>query len=801
MVFRVDTDKMYLSSESRIFKTERFIKETARMSGVDDFLTKIAEAVTSSNLGLWSATDKNVLVSTEEGAHTVFFRFGKNVRTETKLLPKDIIFFHYVDREKKTLTNDQRFIDYFLTHKTFTFRVSLVKDDSVPIDFQKLYRLANVDNVNFPLLTDKQKEIVTTEDKNMLVQGVAGSGKTNLCIDKIIWSACRAYTGRVLYSTYSRGLLIETKTRVNHFKKSLSSFIEKYRENKVVFCDSNCKACVENRLGLTLDVDDIDKIIEKTESIIAFLDTQVDYYLLEDLYKKYVGEKQVADENFFIKDFVSGLKNHRLAGRAEKIKDISYEVVYKEIFGMIYGSYPPEKPQERMSEEEYVSLRGGEFGKAQCEVIYSIALDYGKYMEKNGLVDNNLISRELLAVLPEDKPYSLVVLDEVQDFTQVNLFLFRSLCFRMFCVGDALQMINPSYFGFAYLKRLLFTEDEATVAELKHNYRNTEKIEKIIEKLGQINISQFGTHSFVLKGQSVDSDVQTSAVYVRDRDFAERINRENFDNFTIVCASAKQKETLRKTLKRQEILTVSEIKGLERDAVLLYDVLSDNIDKWRALARRVINRKTADENSVYRYYFNLFYVGVSRAKQYLYVVEKEDVPLFGDLFDSRFERLTPEKAIESLSEVIKKTDVTQEEIIDRIRQFISLGQYDNGRFLLSKVEDDVQKREYKNRIDVHEAYIRGGEYRNAGIRYWELGMTNDAKEMFSLSGDQALSDLIDALSGSQNILTHDIVGYYPELMENEGARTLILSVLEKDLARLSEKQNKLNKSFKEKLKR
>lgn len=37
----------------------------------------------------------------------------------------------------------------------------------------------------------------------------------------------------------------------------------------------------------------------------------------------------------------------------------------------------------------------------------------------------------------------------------------------MFCVGDALQMINPSYFSFAYLKKLMYDEDLTSVAETK----------------------------------------------------------------------------------------------------------------------------------------------------------------------------------------------------------------------------------------------------------------------------------------------------------------------------------------------
>ena len=796
---RVEAEKCFLSSESRIFKTDGFIKQTRRMSGTDDFLFKIAEGILASlrAFSFGKETDRAYLVVTEDGAHSFIFRFGCQIVTDLPLLPKDVVFTRYVGRERSDRTNDQRFVDFLLSHSRFDLKVTLVKDAFSPVEYKKIYRLSHSDSVNFPLLNEQQKKIVATEDKNVLVQGVAGSGKTNICIDKIVYSASRDYAGRVLYSTFSRGLLIDTKTRVNVFKKNLENFVRSYEEGRVVFCDKDRRGAVENRLGLLFTVDGEKEIVEKVKSIISFLDTQVDYYMIEDLYKQYFGESRVTDESYFLKEYVGSMKNYRLAGKLEKIGSLSYEVIYKEIFGMIYGSYDPLRPAPRMTEAEYVEARKNDFGKTESEVIYSIALDYGKHLEKEGLADNNLMCRRLLGKVGDVPLYSLAVLDEVQDFTQVNLFLLKKISFRVFCVGDALQMINPSYFNFAYVKRLLFKEDEASVIELKHNYRNTEKIEKIIEGLGELNLSKFGTHSFVLKGQSVESGVQTAAVYVRDKGFVEKIAKENFDNFTVVCAGAKEKERLRKLLPKQEILTVSEIKGLEREAVLLYNILSDNGEKWKALERSTIDRKTADENSVYRYYFNLFYVGVSRAKQYLYVTEKQEIPFFAAFFAEHFEKKSEEAAIKDLSEVVKKIEIDQEEIVERTLQFIRLGQYDNARFIADKIEDDAVRRAYLNRIDVNEEYIRRGNYRDAGIRYWYLGMTDDAKEMFSLSGDDILVDLVDAIAhGNAGSLDTSIVAYYPDLEENEGARALILRVLQNDLARLAETQKGLNKKLK-----
>ena len=83
------------------------------------------------------------------------------------------------------------------------------------------------------------------------------------------------------------------------------------------------------------------------------------------------------------------------------------------------------------------------------------------------------MSRALLNAI-SSPVYSVAVVDEVQDFTQVNLCLVKKLARKLFCVGDALQMINPSYFNFGYLKSLMYG-DVTGVEELTHNYRSTQK--------------------------------------------------------------------------------------------------------------------------------------------------------------------------------------------------------------------------------------------------------------------------------------------------------------------------------------
>ena len=790
------TNVMVLSGESRIYKTERFIQSTARFKGVDLFVTKLAEGIILNRDKLLSG--KSYRLESAGGLFTMFFVFGNALEKRKDIQKKDVIFYKYVDNDAIKTRNDSGLLNYMKGKLQIDFTLTTVKIADSEDNFEKLYRLTEEDNFKFPLLNAEQQEIVELEDKNVVVQGVAGSGKTNICIAKIVHSATRGYKGRLLYTTYSRGLLVDTNEKVNAFIKSLDKFLEARKEGKVIYADGDKKRAVENKLGVYLTVDSEVEIADSVAKIAEFLKNKVDYKLIEDLYRdKFNEDVSIADENYFIKKYVNGIKNHQLAMKLDRVKHLSYEVIYKEIYGLIFGRYDLSRRQEKMTLDEYKLERKDSFTVPECEIIYSLAEDYAKNKKQFKRIDNNDMSRALIDVSERAPIYSLAVIDEVQDMTEVNFSLMKVLARKMFCVGDALQMINPSYFSFAYLKRLLFEKDVVSVAELENNYRNSERIAELINKLGDINVLEFGTHSFVLKSSSVGSGVKTTSVYVKDKAFINAISEEKFDNFTFVVASQKKKEELRKLIKNQEILTVSEIKGLERETIVLYDVLSDNKEKWSALARTKVNRKKADENSVYRYYFNLFYVGVSRAKAHIYVVENSEIGAFKSFFEDNFDVMNAKRAIDALVGDVGRLDVDRDELLERIEQFIKLGQYDNARFNSGKLIDGDDKKDALERIEIHEEFISHGKYREAGIRYWEYGRTSDAKRMFELSGDKVLIDLIEACSdGDEQGLSADIIKYYPDVCNNEVARDMIISTVKRDLIQLKDAQKALNAKFK-----
>ena len=799
----VNSNKQILSSQTTIYKTERFFYQTKKLANIDRFVLKISESMQTLVFELFKKyeTSKEVncfKVETFDKSFSFLVKVGFQLHSKA-VDDDDIVFLEMLEGNENAKMNDQRVNTYLAGHKIFNVTIRPIGYDTLESDLKKLYFLSNTEYVNFPMLNDKQKALVEIQNENVLVQGVAGSGKTNVCLSKIIWVACRNYTGKILYTTFSRGLLIDTKNKVEVFKNNIKNFIADYKNNRIIFLDKDHKRAVENRLGIHLVADNDFNLIKKLEQVVSFLETHVDYFLIEDLFKnEYNTEFEIADEKVFLNNFLKNINNHQLRSRLEKIKNISPSIIYKEIYGMIFGCYNADTKAEMLSLEEYKKKRENSFSSAECEVIYGIAKLYDEYQKTQNLLDNNKISHKLLKNALKMQKYSLSIIDEVQDFTEVNLNLFKALSIKMFAVGDALQMINPSYFSFAYLKRLMYTEDVTNVEELECNYRNNKKIVEILDDLSELNIREFGTHSFVLSGESIDEDTATNAIFVEDENFLKKLQSQKFENFTIIVSDFKKKEELRKLFKKQEILTISEIKGLERDTVLLLDVLSDSEDKWKKLSEFKINHKQADENSVYRYYFNLFYVGVSRAKHNIFVYEKSKIDMFEDFFKTNFEGLSGTDAYVKFSDIVSKIEIDDDEIFERINEFIKLGQWDNARFYAEKFEDDTLRVQQLAKIDAFENLVFKGKNREAGIKLWRAGLTADAKKQFAISGDTKLIEFLDQLEGRASAnLDADIVRFFVDFDDNDEAQKLILEVVNQDLENMILKHRQTKQKLKE----
>lgn len=793
---KVDTEYKYISSKIRIFKTENFIKKTKHYYQIDSMLEYIGSGIINSiksfNEEITPLDYYCLKIENNENLVEFYFVFGKEVYNDKlNINEKDIIFFDTKDIKEK-IKKDTRIFDFLSKNKIFFIEIEKSKNILNKQDFEKIYILSGDNSVNFPLLNKEQSALINIENSNVLVQGVAGSGKTNICINKLVQTSLREYGGRVLYSTFSKSLLNDIKSKLELFRDKVNKLNNGLKNHKIKIVDDDEIRAVETSLGVYLDINDSKQIIPKLDRMEEFLSTHIDLFLIEDLAKNYhliKKEEKIINENYFIKDYVPNIKNYTLLNKYEKIKYLSYEIIYKEIYGLIFG-YNIDKTREIISLKEYKDLRQESFSVVECETIYYLAQDYLKFLKNNNYLDNNILTIRLLNV--DKEKYSLVILDEVQDFTRNNLILFKELSRKMFCVGDALQMINPSYFSFALLKNIMFEKDLSNVKQLMNNYRNNAKIQKIIDNLSKINTQKFGVHNFVLQSKTINTEESGKAYYIEED--VNNLSKINLSNLTLVCNSNKEKESLRSVFPNTEILTISEIKGLERNTIIMVNILSSNIEKWKELERNSLNKKTSNENSVYRYYFNLFYVGVTRAKHSLYVIESKNIELFKNMFLENFEILKACDLDLILQMENIQSVISSDELITRIDEFVKLLQFDNARFVAEKLSDTYERKRQLNKINAYEECGKTNDLKHLGSLLWKYGFIEEAKTQFRLSKDYDLIQLIDACQGnSVEGINVDIVEYLPLVTDNKVAVSIIVDAVKDEINSLKNLQEKISK--------
>jgi hypothetical protein len=153
-------------------------------------------------------------------------------------------------------------------------------------------------------------------------------------------------------------------------------------------------------------------------------------------------------------------------------------------------------------------------------------------------------------------------------------------------------------------------------------------------------------------------------------------------------------------------------------------------------------------------------------------------------------------ALQNLFASTGKTEAEQDELIVRIKEFVRLEQYDNARFTAKKILADNERAAELHRIDVNEQFIRRGQYREAGIRFMQLSMYDDAKKQFSLAGDDELVKLAETCAGSGNLQGLEVLSAFVDMGDNETVRKIIVQLVGDDLQKLKEEVTITSKGLK-----
>lgn len=298
--------------------------------------------------------------------------------------------------------------------------------------------------------------------------------------------------------------------------------------------------------------------------------------------------------------------------------------------------------------EQYTALgvRQSIYPVQQRPAVYAFFAKYREWLAESGLYDSNLLAHSYRP--RAERKYDAVVVDEVQDLTnaQLSLILACAKDDRAFLLcGDANQIVHPNFFSWSKVKSLFYSREEEALAAPIHvldvNYRSSQAICRLANTLLEIKNARFGSidrESTALVRPAAERAGRSLGLTKQDAVLRELNQRTRGSaQVAVIVLHEEQKAEARQRFSTPLIFSVHEAKGLEYDAVILYDIISSERAHFREItagieakhlrAEELVFARPKDKNDksleIYKFFVNALYVALTRAVDTVYIVESD----------------------------------------------------------------------------------------------------------------------------------------------------------------------------------
>jgi len=532
----------------------------------------------------------------QKDADRIRFTFLKDAGISRSDFKKSIYFVEYLTHDKQNrkqrVIDPVNFDDYkddqTYEHTDDSFDVNRI-DRSEPIeidlnnsitailDDNSIIELINNNDEDYLYYLNDEQYACVEEIKPVLLSGSAGSGKTSVGIHKVLNIPPKYKTA---YFTYSNSLLDNTR-----------NIYDKYSDNSG---ESN------------------------------YFYTTTDYLLLKS---KTSRKDYVTFDRFREWLQKNGVNKFPYVSAIDPI-DLWAEIngLIKGFMGIdwIRGETTIDSLIARQTYLDLPDLYSIYDTKIRID-IYKFANKYQEWLQNSNLFDENDLARKCITEihLANAQKFDYIIVDEVQDLSDLVIyFLYKSVNdpSNIFFSGDIHQIINPTYFSFGHLKNLFHVEKVPyKLVSLSKNYRSQKNIVDLANIMSNIRSQYIGRKS----ADYLESSIRTGdKLYFVDPkpsnliDIVETINERHYA--AIIVASEDEKHKLQEYLDHDNgrIFTIHDIKGLEYSYIVCYNLISNHNREWFDIFSGL-----AHKNARYRYYFNLFYVAITRARNNLLIYE------------------------------------------------------------------------------------------------------------------------------------------------------------------------------------
>ncbi len=491
-----------------------------------------------------------------------------------------------------------------------------VFDNSLNIDDEVLQEVLSSEssdkmkNVVNTIQQEQNKVIRNVEDNNLIVQGIAGSGKTTVALHRIAFLLYRInnltsnniliFSPNAIFTEYISDVLPslgESNTLQTTFNDYMSSMIKEYKEVES-FTDFVSRYYTYSEINPDL------VRYKQSDEIIDHLNTYLDNYISNC---KIINDFFEGEVHFVSKDEVNEMIHYKYSRFPlfERIDEIS-----KKLSANFYkGSSKKTKTFGKLLREnanfvkDYKTIYKN-FWMSNFTKIKLSEDEINSFINRENInYDDALLFTYIKGVLEGfryENSIKQVVIDEAQDYSRLQYIIISKIFQRadFTILGDVNQNINP-YYSYDSLESLtdLF-KGSSIYLELLKTYRSSPEIIAYTNKILGLNhvnaIRQDNNKPVIMRKnitdlrQSLLEDIKylqesykSTAIITKDYKEAEKIYDILGNDISISLVGANSKSFSKDLI----IIPAYVAKGLEFDSVIIYN---DRMNSYKNNERNLL---------------------------------------------------------------------------------------------------------------------------------------------------------------------------------------------------------------------
>lgn len=467
-------------------------------------------------------------------------------------------------------------------------------------------------NIVNTIQEEQNKVIRNTEDKNLIVEGIAGSGKTSVALHRIAFLLYR------IPNLTSSNVVVFTPNKV--FSEYISNVLPELGEDNtydMTFYDLLCQ-----------NINEYKDIENFTDFISRYYKGNVDNY---DMVKYKQSDEIIKDINNYINNLLSTIKfNNKLE------YDNFIEIDTEELNNMLnykYNRFPLferiKEISKRIASNNYEgSTKNASSIEKKLKELLNIKLDlkdifnnfyqseYSKYKDK---VNDKylyyedacifLYIKSLLVGFNTNHVIKEMVIDEAQDYNKLQYLIIKKTfkTSNYTILGDTNQTINP-YYKYDSLEELTSIFESSKYITLTKTYRSTGKIIDYTNKILGLN------HVTAIRNDKASDIIFRNNI--TKNDFLTDINnlKTISKSIAIITKNDKEAEKVYNMLKDDlDIMLIDGFGHIKRDLVVVPSYVAKGLEFDSVIIYTDEDNKYQEKDKY------LFYVACTRAQHNLII--------------------------------------------------------------------------------------------------------------------------------------------------------------------------------------